>query len=186
MLSASDRALKARRQALRRLRALAWIAGLGLFTGAIFLSGRIGVEMARNRLPKNEPEEPRLPESEAIRVGRAGDPLYLAQSLDSLRRFFARHPSPGDRASADLSGRGIRRLQDSIELVPLRTEADAIEVRISSGAIAGGIYWMHHSQLPAPAGFDPIISPVPGAATPGAAAPGGEAPGGEAPGAEAP
>lgn len=171
MLSASDRALKARRQALRRLRALAWIGGLGLFAGAVFLSGRIGVEMARNRLPKNDPEELSLSESEAIRVGRTGDPLYLAQSSDSLRRFFARHPSPGDRASADLSGLGIRRLQDSIELVPLRTEADAIEVKISSGAIAGGVYWIHHSQLPAPAGFDPIISPIPGAEAPRAEAP---------------
>jgi hypothetical protein len=67
---------------------------------------------------------------------------------------------------ANLTGLGIRRLQDSIDLTLLRNEADAIEVKVASGAIAGSVYWIHHSQLPAPAGFDPIISPVPGAVTP--------------------
>ncbi len=166
MLFATDRAIKARRKALQRLRVLAWIGGLVVAIGAIFVSGRLGVEMARNRLPENPISEPERSEAEILRVGRAGDPVYLAQTPESLRRFFAAHPTAEDRSSANLSGLGIRRLQDSIDLTPLRTEADAIEVKVASGAIAGAVYWIHHSQLPAPAGFDPIISPIPGAVTP--------------------
>lgn len=168
MLSATERALKARRKALQRLRVLGTIGGLFLAGGAVFLSGRLGVEMARNRLPENQKRDTNVPTSEVLRVGGGGDLVYLAQTPESLRRFFAAHPTPEDRSGANLSGLGIRRLQDVIELSPLRTEADAIEVKIASGAIAGSIYWIHHSQLPAPAGFDPIISPVPGTVLPSA------------------
>jgi len=156
---------RSRRQRSRgsRFGILGAIAGLALFLGAVYLSGRLGVEMARNRLPENESEQPTLSESETLRVGRSGDPLYLAQTPDALRRFFAAHPTPEDRASANLSGLGIRRLQDSMELTTLRTEADAVEVKVASGAIAGANYWIHHSQLPQQATLDPIISPVPGA-----------------------
>ena len=43
----------------------------------------------------------------------------------------------------------------------LGTEAEAVEVRVASGAIAGTVYWVHHSQLPDTEDFDPIISPIP-------------------------
>ncbi len=162
MLTATDRALKARRKALRRLRSATSIAGLLVAGGAVFLSGKLGVEMARNRFPEKEEERSIEPVSEVFHVGRTGDPIYLARSPESLRRFFATHPTPEDRSVANLSGTGIRRLQDAIELTPLRTEADAIEAKVVSGTIAGAVYWIHHSQLPAPTGFDPIISPVPG------------------------
>lgn len=160
---ALSRSRRQRSRGSRRFGILGAIAGLALFLGAVYLSGRLGVEMARNRLPEKESEQPELPESETLRVGRSGDPLYLAQTPDALRRFFAAHPTPEDRASANLSGLGIRRLQDSIELTTLRIEADAVEVKVASGAIAGAIYWIHHSQLPQQAALDPIISPVPGA-----------------------
>jgi hypothetical protein len=160
---ALSRSRRQRSRGSRRFGILGAIAGLALFLGAVYLSGRLGVEMARNRLPEKESEQPELPESETLRVGRSGDPLYLAQTPDALRRFFAAHPTPEDRASANLSGLGIRRLQDSMELTTLRTEADAVEVKVASGAIAGAMYWIHHSQLPQQAALDPIISPVPGA-----------------------
>jgi len=160
---ALSRSRRQRSRGSRRFGILGAIAGLGLFLGAVYLSGRLGVEMARNRLPEKESEQPELPDSETLRVGRSGDPLYLAQTPDALRRFFAAHPTPEDRASANLSGLGIRRLQDSIELTTLRTEADSVEVKVASGAIAGATYWIHHSQLPQQATLDPIISPVPGA-----------------------
>ena len=66
-------------------------------------------------------------------------------------------------AARDQENVGIRRLQDSLELTPLRTEADAVEVKVASGAISGAVYWIHHTQLPQQATLDPIISPVPGA-----------------------
>lgn len=160
---ALSRSRRQRSRGSRRFGILGAIAGLALFLGAVYLSGRLGVEMARNRLPEKESDQPELPESETLLVGRSGDPLYLAQTPDALRRFFAAHPTPEDRASANLSGLGIRRLQDSMELTTLRTEADAVEVKVASGAIAGATYWIHHSQLPQQAALDPIISPVPGA-----------------------
>ncbi|NLT69605.1 MAG: hypothetical protein GXX91_02785 [Verrucomicrobiaceae bacterium] len=151
----------ARTQSLRRLRGIGRLAGLVVFLLAVFLSGRIGVEMARNRLPDKEQAHSTLENTSPLTVGRSGDPVYLAQSPDSLRAFFARHPTPEDRASADLSGLGIRRLQDSVEMSTLRAEADAVEVKVSSGAIAGAIYWIHYTQLPDASAFDPIITPLP-------------------------
>jgi hypothetical protein len=160
---ALSRSRRQRSRGSRRFGILGAIAGLALFLGAVYLSSRLGVEMARNRLPEKESEQPELPESETFRVGRSGDPLYLAQTPDALRRFFAAQPTPEDRSSANLSGLGIRRLQDSLEITTLRTEADAVEVKVASGAISGAVYWIHHSQLPRQAALDPIISPVPGA-----------------------
>ncbi len=147
----------------RRFGFIGAVIGLSVFSGAVYVSGRLGIEMARNHLPASELEPKQSPESETLRVGRDGGPLYLAQSPDALRRFFAAHPTPEDRASADLTGLGMRRLQDSIDITTLRTEADTIEVKVASGAISGAVYWIHHSQLPRQAAFDPIISPVPGA-----------------------
>lgn len=152
---------RARANYLRQLHGLGRIAGLGVFFVAVYLSGRVGVEMARNRLPEKETENASVESTSPLTVGRSGDPVYLAQSPESLRAFFASHPTPEERASADLSGLGIRRLQDSVEMSTLRAEADAVEVKVSSGAIAGAVYWIHYTQLPDPSAFDPIISPLP-------------------------
>ena len=134
---------------------------MAVFVCAIYLSGRLGVEMARNRLPDKTKPGSTNENNVPLTAGRSGDPIYLAQSPESLRKFFARYPSSGERASANLSGLGIRRLQDSVEMTPLRAEADAVEVKVISGAIAGAVYWVHYSQFPNRAGSDPIISPLP-------------------------
>jgi len=155
----------ARAAYFRRLRALVRFAGLVAFVFAVYLSGRLGVEMARNRLPDKGKSTTSFENSSSLTVGKTGDPIYLAQSPEALRSFFTGHPTPEERASADLSGLGIRRLQDSVEMTTLRAEADAVEVKVSSGAIAGAVYWIHYTQLPGPSAFDPIISPLPGGAT---------------------
>lgn len=160
--STPKREPSARAAYFRRLGALGRIAGMALFAFAVYLSGRLGVEMARNRLPDAAKVGTTAEETGApLTVGREGDPIYLAQSPESLRSFFVRYPSPEERASADLGGLGIRRLQDSVKMTTLRAEADAIEVKVTSGAIAGAVYWIHYTQLPDPSSFDPIISPVP-------------------------
>lgn len=151
----------ARAAYFRRLRTLGRIGGFAVFFFAVYLAGRLGVEMARNRLPDKGKAEAGLENSSPLTVGQSGDPIYLAQSPESLRSFFTSHPTPEDRASANLSGLGIRRLQDSVEMTTLRAEADAVEVKVSSGAIAGAVYWIHYTQLPDPSAFDPIISPLP-------------------------
>jgi len=151
----------ARAAYFRRLRAIGILAGMAVFVCAIYLSGRLGVEMARNRLPVKIKPGSTYENSPPLTAGRSGDPIYLAQSPESLRNFFARYPSSGERAGANLSGLGIRRLQDSVEMTALRAEADAVEVKVISGAIAGAVYWIHYSQFPNRTESDPIISPLP-------------------------
>lgn len=129
------------------------------FVGAVYFSGRLGVEMARDRLPGSESSS--IPAEADLTLGNSGDPIYLAESPEILRRFFSDHPTPEQRASADLSQLGIRRLGGSVSMTTIRAEADAVEVRITSGAIAGTVYWIHHSQMPDPSAFDTILSPVP-------------------------
>jgi len=150
----------ARATYFRRLGTLGRIGGFAVFFCAIYLSGRLGVEMARNRLPDNGKADAGLENNSPLTVGRSGDPIYLAQSPESLRSFFTSHPTAEERASANLSGLRIRRLQDSVEMTTLR--AEAVEVKVSSGAIAGAVYWIHYTQLPDPSAFDPIITPLPG------------------------
>lgn len=156
-------ARRRRRRGLSSLRLLGQTGAFLLFAGAIYLSGRLGVDMARNRLTRERPELALPAASETFQAGRADDPVYLAPSPETLRRFFATHPTPEDRASANLGRFGIRRFQDTLELSTLGTEADTVQVKVNSGALAGAVYWMHHSQIPTGTGFDPIISPVPGA-----------------------
>lgn len=145
----------------RSLRALANLVAFAIFGMAVYFSGRLGIEMAEQRTAKEIPVPEPAP-SNSVRLGSTGDPVYLAQSPDNLRRFFSAHPTTFERARADLSGLRIRRLQDSMEVVPVRIDADAVEVRITSGALSGATYWIHHSQLPASAKVDPIVAPVPG------------------------
>lgn len=162
--SSRERMVLARRRAIQRMDALVRIGGLAAFCCAVYFSGRLGVEMARNRLPKTAASPAAAPGGQAsgVEVGENDSPLYLAQSPEILRRFFAAYPTPEERAAADLTGLGIRRLKDAIELTTLRADADAVEVKVNSGAIAGAVYWIHHSQISAPSTFDPIVSPVPG------------------------
>ncbi len=153
-----------RRTARSALRPLLALGGLSLFGLAVYLSGSLGIAMAKKRTaPAVAPLAAVAPApAGSIRVGSPNDPLYLAHSADSLRRFYSAHPTAFERARTDLSGSGIRRLQDSLELLPIRIDADAVEVRITSGAIAGASYWIHHTQLPPSAKVDPIVAPVPG------------------------
>ena len=132
------------------------------FVTAVYFSGRLGVEMAKHRLPDSETSG--IPASADLTLGDVGDPIFLAESPDTLRRFFSDNPTPEQRARADLSELGIRRLGGSVSMTTIRAEADAVEVEITSGAIAGTVYWIHHSQMPDPSTFDTILSPVPGKA----------------------
>lgn len=145
----------------RTLRPFGIVAGFAFFGLAIYFSGRLGIQMAKQRTAETAPVPEPAP-SNSVRLGSTGDPVYLAQSPDNLRRFFSAHPTAFERARADLSGLRIRRLQDSMEIIPVQIEADAVEVRITSGALSGATYWIHHSQLPASARVDPIVAPVPG------------------------
>ena len=160
----TDRIHTQRRRKTNRgvnLRWLAYLAAACVIVVLIISSGRLGMEMARNRLPE-KPETPSGEETTIVTLGASDAPIFLADTPETLRRFFSDHPTGNSRSSADLTGLGIRRLQSSVDIVILGTEAEAVEVRIASGAIAGTVYWIHHSQLPDTEDFDPIISPIPG------------------------
>ncbi|MDF1657854.1 MAG: hypothetical protein P1U58_09590 [Verrucomicrobiales bacterium] len=133
------------------------------FVGGIYFSGRLGVQMAKNRIPEQQiqSENSSAPAGSEMTLGSTGEPVYLAENPEALRRFFTTYSSPGERASADLSGQSIRRVNAYILATTKRAEADAVEVVINSGAIAGAVYWVHHTQVPDRTAIDPVISPVP-------------------------
>ncbi|MAS92649.1 MAG: hypothetical protein CMO55_05575 [Verrucomicrobiales bacterium] len=131
------------------------------FIGAIYLSGKLGISAAIKRFPGKSEATATIPADAPVTLGESGDPIYLAESPDSLRTFFSRFPTEQERTSANLSGLGIRRLGGTLDLTTIQADADAVQVRVSSGPMAGAIYWLHHSQMPGPSAFDPIISPIP-------------------------
>ena len=143
---------------------LKWLVFVIAFVSMISLitaSAKLGAEMARQRLPEKAGTVESTTLSEFVTLGLANSPIFLADSPETVRRFFSEHPTITSRSSANLNGWDIRRLQSNVEIAILETEAEAVKVRISSGAIAGTIYWIHHSQLPDTEVFDPIISPIP-------------------------
>ncbi len=142
---------------LRKLILPAQIAGVALFCVAIYTSTRLGIATAKQRLPEPIPRS----EGSSILFDDSAGPLYLARSPESLRQFFTAHPTPRERADADLSGAGIRRLRGVSTLRELRSEGDVIQIEVESGPISGLTYWIHHSQIPAPSESNPIISPIP-------------------------
>ena len=111
------------------LRWLAYLTAAGIAVFLIISSGRLGMEMARNRLPE-KPEAPSGEETTIVMQGSGNAPIFLADTPETLRRFFSDHPTGNSRYSADLTGLGIRRLQSNVEIVILGTEAEAVEVRV--------------------------------------------------------
>ena len=147
------------------LRWLVWIIAFVSMISLITASAKLGAEMARQRLPEKAGTADSITRPELVTLGLANSPIFLADSPETVRRFFSDHPTASSRSSAELNGWDIRKLQSNVQIAILGTEAEAVEVRISSGAIAGTTYWVHHSQLPDTEVFDPIISPIPGAAS---------------------
>lgn len=152
-----------RRRNRSGLKLLVKLAVVTAFGFGIYGSMRLGIHMAGKRTDAGEDRGAAFTENSDIVLGRAGDPVYLADTPESLRQFFSEFATPGQRASADLTGRSIRRITSPMNMTTLRAEAESVEVEITSGPIAGSVYWIHHSQMPDPSKLDPILEPVPGA-----------------------
>lgn len=145
----------------RLLRGVVRILGAAAFAGVLLLSGWLGVETAKRRsAPAEDPVPGQRGEARMV-LGSAENPLYLSDTPGALREFFSLHQSHGDRASASLAGLPIRRISSPVELAVLRADADAVEIRLLSGPIAGAVYWLHHSQVPEREVLAPIIDPLP-------------------------
>jgi len=133
--------------------------------GAVGGSGWLGVRSAKLR--QGSPELPAAPAESVIPVTLVGegDPVYLAESAATLRRFFTAFPTASERATADVESYEIRKLRGNLEMRTLRAEGDVVQVEITAetqtAAVGGTSYWIHYSQMPAATSFDPIISPIP-------------------------
>jgi hypothetical protein len=144
-------------------KSLIWkLLAASLFFFGLHASIRLGMDMAMEKIASSDTTEASPAETSSITLGRPGDPVYLAPDPDALREFFTDFDSPGRRASADLTGLSVRRITSPLQLQTTRAEADVVELKVLSGPFAGSIYWIHHSQMPDPSKFDPILSPVPG------------------------
>ena len=74
------------------LRWLAYLAATCVIVVLIISSGRLGMEMARNRLPE-KPETPSGEETTIVTLGASDAPIFLADTPETLRRFFSDHPT---------------------------------------------------------------------------------------------
>lgn len=166
--SGPDPAARPARPARRSIDFALRLLFLTAFAGGIYFSARLGVHMAKNRIPGNEIVGAAVstPDGVDLTLGSPGEPVYLAETPEELRRFFATYASAGERASADLNDFSIRRINAYLLATAKRAEADAVEVEIKSGTIAGAVYWVHHTQVPDRTAIDPVISPIPPASPP--------------------
>ena len=90
-----------------------------------------------------------------VTLDASGEPLYLATEIQSLRDFFFAFQSPEDRRDGDAEARELRRVFDSLEVRILGRDADAVEVEVLAGPLAGVRAWLHQSQLPPPVSSRP-------------------------------
>ena len=78
------------------LRWLAYLAAAGIAVFLIISSGRLGMEMARNRLPE-KPEAPSVEEPTIVMPGSGNAPIFLADSPENFsteRPVFVASPAP--------------------------------------------------------------------------------------------
>ena len=68
------------------LRWLAYLTAAGIAVFLIISSGRLGMEMARSRLPE-KPEAPSGEETTIVMQGSGNAPIFLADTPETLRRF---------------------------------------------------------------------------------------------------
>ncbi len=145
------------------------IAVSTIFVFACYGAGKLAIKMASKGLPEGELtiETPARQKSLSLH-GTRDEPLFMGSDREALRAFFTNNPTVEARIKASLESTGIRKIPESLEVQTMRSEADAIQVRVTAGAVAGAVYWVHHSQMKEDPAFDPIISPIP--AVPGAKA----------------
>ncbi|MDF1738278.1 MAG: hypothetical protein P1U86_03885 [Verrucomicrobiales bacterium] len=138
------------------------IAVSTIFVFACYGAGKLAIKMASKGLPESELTiEPPARQRSLSLQGTRDEPLFMGSDREALRAFFTNNPTVEARIKASLESTGIRKIPESLEVQTMRSEADAIQVRVTDGAVAGAVYWVHHSQMKEDPAFDPIISPIP-------------------------
>lgn len=121
-----------------------------LFVAGLIGSARLGTKAALAQLP----ESARLgfddgpPIGVEVVLGEDGEPVFLAKSKVALRNFFFTHATVQARRSAETESTGLRRFVGGIRVRTVERDADLMKVRVLAGALNGGTYWLHLSQLP--------------------------------------
>ncbi len=155
---------KKRRDILRRIFGYVFLAFA--FSAAIFFAGKGGVALALKNIETKGLNAPRFPDGMTLTLGGRNTPLYLADSPESLREFYLNFSDEESRSIAsEIATHGMRRVFSQLEMTVQRYDADAVQVKITSGSISGAIYWIHISllqEIPSQGkGEDEIISPIP-------------------------
>lgn len=129
------------------------LVGLAIFAGfgaALFGAAWLGIAAARQSLPDSvlAPAGPAV--GDLVNLDASGEPLYLAPGVQELRDFYFAFQSPAERREGDAEARDLRRVFESLEIRVLGRDADAIEIEVLSGPLAGVHAWVHESQFPPP------------------------------------
>lgn len=136
------------------------------FSSTIFFAGKTGVALALKKIEMSGLSNSRFPNGMTLTLGAGNNPLYLADSPDSLREFYLNFSDEESRANAsEFAAYGMRRVFNQLEMIVQRYDADAVQVKITSGSISGAIYWIHISvlqEIPSQnQREDEVISPIP-------------------------
>ena len=132
-----------------------------LFAVGCFYAAKFGTQLAKMDVPGQGETLAPLPAGTEATLGKDGKAIYVADTTERLRQFYLAHPDESSRTETDLANTGVRRLYGRVEVRTLRSLTDAVQVRVTSGSIAGAIYWIHRDQLPGDSAANTILSPIP-------------------------
>lgn len=120
------------------------------FVSALFGAAWMGIRAAERSLPDNvlTPVFPQV--GDVVTLDSSSEPLYLAPGVQELRDFFFAFQTAESRREGDAEARQLRRVFESLEVRILNRDADAIEVEVLSGPLAGVTAWVHQDQFPPP------------------------------------
>lgn len=121
-----------------------------VFVSALFGAAWMGIGAAKRSLPDSvlSPMGPQV--GDVVTLDSSSEPLYLAPSVQELRDFFFAFQTAESRREGDAEARQLRRVFESLEVRILNRDADAIEVEVLSGPLAGVSAWVHQGQFPPP------------------------------------
>jgi hypothetical protein len=141
---------KKRNMARNILRAAAGIGIAVVFVLALIGSARLGTNAALAQLPESVRNgiDDGPPIGVEVVLGPDGEPVFLASKKSALRNFFFTYPTVEDRRTAETESTGLRRFVGEIRVRTVKRDADLMNVRVLAGALNGGTYWLHISQLP--------------------------------------
>ena len=121
-----------------------------VFVGALFGAAWLGIAAAKRSLPDGVLNAGGPTMGQVLTLDTTREPLYLAPSVQGLRDFFFAFQSPEARRDGDAEARDLRRVFESLEVKILSQDADAYEIEVLDGPLAGVKAWVHRSQMPPP------------------------------------